>query len=203
MPANCISRLLLFVSVCAVWEALAKSLPDQGALGKLAIRGMRHNEEMGVVAFLRLLSTISRSVQRCALILWQPERYLRLITGEAFCRACPGIASSFGGIDSLISASCFDREATLVAVSWLCPRAVQMWEIQMWAQARVCCSCAVSGPTKPGLHVCHCCFAQWVTVRAGGPAVLEMCQSLSQHFRFLHSKINSPAWEHRPPLLFR
>uniref|UniRef100_A0A3Q4NAV5 Family with sequence similarity 171 member A2b n=1 Tax=Neolamprologus brichardi TaxID=32507 RepID=A0A3Q4NAV5_NEOBR len=32
MPANCISRLLLFVSVCAVWEALAKSLPDQGAL---------------------------------------------------------------------------------------------------------------------------------------------------------------------------
>lgn len=103
MPANCISRLLLFVSVCAVWEALAKSLPDQGALGKLAIRGMRHNEEMGVVAFLRLLSTISRSVQRCALILWQPERYLRLITGEAFCRACPGIASSFGGIDSLIN----------------------------------------------------------------------------------------------------
>lgn len=31
MPANYISRLLLFVCICAVWEALAKSLPDQGA----------------------------------------------------------------------------------------------------------------------------------------------------------------------------
>ncbi|XP_029933841.1 protein FAM171A2 isoform X2 [Myripristis murdjan] len=31
MPANYISRLLLFVSISTVWEALAKSLPDQGA----------------------------------------------------------------------------------------------------------------------------------------------------------------------------
>ncbi|XP_026207961.1 protein FAM171A2 [Anabas testudineus] len=31
MPDNCISRLLLFVWICAVREALAKSLPDQGA----------------------------------------------------------------------------------------------------------------------------------------------------------------------------
>lgn len=31
MPAHCISRLLLCVWICAVWEALAKSLPDQGA----------------------------------------------------------------------------------------------------------------------------------------------------------------------------
>eukprot|EP00064_Thunnus_orientalis_P008544 superscaffoldBa00001024_g8567 len=31
MPASYISRLLLFVWICAVWEALAKSLPDQGA----------------------------------------------------------------------------------------------------------------------------------------------------------------------------
>lgn len=31
MPAYCISRLLLCVWICAVWEALAKSLPDQGA----------------------------------------------------------------------------------------------------------------------------------------------------------------------------
>ncbi|XP_067345011.1 protein FAM171A2 isoform X3 [Channa argus] len=31
MPDNCICRLLLFVWICAVWEALAKSLPDQGA----------------------------------------------------------------------------------------------------------------------------------------------------------------------------
>lgn len=54
MPANCVSRVLLIVSICAVWEALAKSLPDQGAFGKLAIRGMQHNEKMGVVAFLWL-----------------------------------------------------------------------------------------------------------------------------------------------------
>ncbi|XP_020506188.2 protein FAM171A2 isoform X1 [Labrus bergylta] len=32
MPAHFISRLLLFASICAVWEALAKSLPDQGAV---------------------------------------------------------------------------------------------------------------------------------------------------------------------------
>lgn len=58
MPDNCVSRLLLFVWICALREALAKSLPDQGAFGKLAIRGgMQHNEEMGVVAFLWLLST--------------------------------------------------------------------------------------------------------------------------------------------------
>ena len=34
MPADYICRLLLLGSVCAVWEALAKSLPDQGAVGK-------------------------------------------------------------------------------------------------------------------------------------------------------------------------
>lgn len=37
--ASSIARLLLCASVCALWEALAKSLPDQGAFGKLAIRG--------------------------------------------------------------------------------------------------------------------------------------------------------------------
>ncbi|XP_056153651.1 protein FAM171A2 [Lampris incognitus] len=31
MPSNCVSRLLLLLSICTVWEALAKSLPDQGA----------------------------------------------------------------------------------------------------------------------------------------------------------------------------
>lgn len=40
MPATFISRLFLFVSVSgAVWEALAKSLPDQGAFGKITIWG--------------------------------------------------------------------------------------------------------------------------------------------------------------------
>lgn len=34
MPAKCVSRFLLLAWICAVPEARAKSLPDQGALGK-------------------------------------------------------------------------------------------------------------------------------------------------------------------------
>lgn len=66
MPLNCICRLLLLVSLL-VWEDLAKSVPDQGSFGKTAVQGMQHNE-MGVVAFLRLLSTSRRCLQRCAFI---------------------------------------------------------------------------------------------------------------------------------------
>lgn len=39
-----ISRLFLFIFISAVWETRAKSLPDQGALGKLTPYGMLHNE---------------------------------------------------------------------------------------------------------------------------------------------------------------
>lgn len=46
MPADYICRLLLLGSVCAVWEALAKSLPDQGAVGKR--RHTRYKEGGGV-----------------------------------------------------------------------------------------------------------------------------------------------------------
>lgn len=38
MPAQCVCRLLLLVWMCAVWEALSKSLPDL-TVGKLATRG--------------------------------------------------------------------------------------------------------------------------------------------------------------------
>lgn len=107
MPADYISRLLLFASICAVWEALAKSLPDQGAFGKLAIRGMQHNEEMGVVAFLWLLSTNRRCLRRCALIsCW--------LTGGAFLGGDLSVVSAgkrwFDGADSLISTRWFHRE---------------------------------------------------------------------------------------------
>lgn len=47
MAADFVSRLLLLVWICAGREALAKSLPDPGALG----RETRHNAGMGVVVF--------------------------------------------------------------------------------------------------------------------------------------------------------
>lgn len=67
MLPNRVRLLLLLASVCTVWEALAKSVPDQGAFGKLNSRGMQHNEEMGVVAFLWLLSASAA--------LWSPSRW--------------------------------------------------------------------------------------------------------------------------------
>lgn len=48
MPAKCVSLFLLLAWICAVPEARAKSLADEGALGK-PCGGMQHNEEMGVV----------------------------------------------------------------------------------------------------------------------------------------------------------
>lgn len=51
MPAKCVSLFLLLAWICAVPEALAKSLADEGALGK-PCGGMQHNEEMGVVVVL-------------------------------------------------------------------------------------------------------------------------------------------------------
>lgn len=137
MPANCISRLLLFASVYAVWEALAKSVPDQGALGKLAVRGMQHNEEMGVVAFLWLLSTIRRCVQRCALISCHRQRLV--FTGRLSLRLLMESVVS-DSLDSLISLIAAVVEAALVAVRGSCSLICTDVRLEMCEQARVCCS---------------------------------------------------------------
>lgn len=57
MPDGCFCRLLLLVWLVAPREAPAKSLPDQGALGKLT--GMQHNDGMGVVAFMAFVREAS------------------------------------------------------------------------------------------------------------------------------------------------
>lgn len=62
MPADYICRLLLLGSVCAVWEALAKSLPDQGAVGKR--RHTRYKEGGGVEEWRGGCSSSSSTMSR-------------------------------------------------------------------------------------------------------------------------------------------
>lgn len=80
MPANCVSRFLLFVSICAVREALAKSLPDQGAFGKLATRGDAAQWEDGEwLHFYGFLSTSSAPRSSDIMSAWR-----RWISGGGF-----------------------------------------------------------------------------------------------------------------------
>lgn len=78
MPASSISRLLLFVWICAVREALAKSLPDQGAFGKLAIRGdaAQWGDGSGCIFMAFGEKKTIGSLHRCTLICSLKRRWI-------------------------------------------------------------------------------------------------------------------------------